>query len=220
MSLYEYANYNCHVCGTATQRSQMPKGWRWRKGSLGTPCLMCNICSENNQKGDYLPKHATAHKSFVCCACNARTDAEGFVAKKWITFEGVYFCYNCASRRVFQSHEPKEKEPETIPNLSGIPYSFLKAIGVVISEGERKYGSSQHFTTKLNDVEFWSKRLNHALRHLHIHAATKSGAEILDEPDANEDHLAKVAWYCMAAIWRREALRSTGNAGKVGTDDR
>lgn len=81
---------------------------------------------------------------------------------------------------------------ETVsPGIDQIPFEGLEAVGEIFKEGEEKYGRDNW---KIPDSygSYDSERLRHALRHLYLYA----------NGDRSEDHLAKVAWFCLTQIYR------------------
>lgn len=88
----------------------------------------------------------------------------------------------------------KQPKTETIsPGIDQIPFKGIEAIGRIFAEGEQKYGRDNWKSTP-DDAEYDAERCRHALRHLYLYA----------NGDRSEDHIAKVAWYCVTTIWRRE----------------
>lgn len=78
---------------------------------------------------------------------------------------------------------------ETVASgVSQIPYSGLEAIGSVFVEG-LKYGKD-NWKKGVNDKGYQEQRCEHAIRHLQLWA----------NGDRQENHLAKVAWFCVAQI--------------------
>lgn len=74
-----------------------------------------------------------------------------------------------------------------------IPLHSLREISKIIKEGDAKYGKNNALTG-VGDKEFQEERLEHAIDHLLRYA----------QGDTEENHLAKVAWYC---IYQLEWLR-------------
>lgn len=84
--------------------------------------------------------------------------------------------------------------------VSQIPYEALEAIGKIFKEGELKYGKD-NWKKGIGDLEYQEQRLEHAIRHLILYA--NGEREFCNEPYRLEDHLAKVAWFCVTQIWLR-----------------
>lgn len=74
-----------------------------------------------------------------------------------------------------------------------IPLHSLREIGKIIKEGDAKYGRDNALKG-VGNKEFQEERLEHAIDHLLRYA----------QGDTEENHLAKVAWYC---IYQLEWLR-------------
>lgn len=74
-----------------------------------------------------------------------------------------------------------------------IPLHSLREISKIIKEGDIKYGRDNALKG-VGDKEFQEERLEHAIDHLLRYA----------QGDTEENHLAKVAWYC---IYQLEWLR-------------
>jgi len=88
-------------------------------------------------------------------------------------------------------------------NCQQIPYIGLEEVGKIFKEGEIKYGRGNW---KSNPTpEFRAERLEHAIRHLMLWA----------NGDREENHLAKVAWFCLTEIYhistRGDVLRDAKN---------
>lgn len=73
--------------------------------------------------------------------------------------------------------------------LDQIPYLGLEAVSRVFAEGQKKYGRD-NWKKGVNDPFYQTERLNHAIRHLMLWA----------NGDRSEEHLAKVAWFCLTQI--------------------
>lgn len=69
-----------------------------------------------------------------------------------------------------------------------IPYYSIIRIGGIFIEGLR-YGKN-NWKKGVNDKEYQEERLEHAMRHLFL----------WKEGDKEEDHLAKVAWFCVTQM--------------------
>lgn len=92
----------------------------------------------------------------------------------------------------YPREEPKAPKTDKLsPGIEQIPFCALERIGAIFAEGEPKYGRD-NWKKDPGNVEYNRERLRHALRHLHLYA----------EGDTSEDHLAKVAWFCVTTIWR------------------
>lgn len=74
--------------------------------------------------------------------------------------------------------------------LNQIPYEGLEAVGRIFSEGAKKY-SRDNWKKGVGDKGYQEERCSHAIRHLMLWA----------NGDRSENHLAKVAWFCLTQIW-------------------
>jgi len=92
------------------------------------------------------------------------------------------------------------------PDLAGIPYTALVALGKVIAEGAARYGDL-NWLKGLNDPGFRRERRKHALLHF---AAWNHLQEFgtLPPEATNEDHLAKVFWFCMIELHFQELQKA------------
>lgn len=72
--------------------------------------------------------------------------------------------------------------------LTMIPYHSIIRIGKIFVEGLR-YGRD-NWKKGVGDKEYQEERLEHALRHIML----------WKEGDRSEDHLAKVAWFCVTQL--------------------
>lgn len=82
---------------------------------------------------------------------------------------------------------PKTEKLGTSP--SQIPVEAIEAIGRIFEEGRVKYGRD-NWKKGLNNPTYQEERLNHAIVHLFKYA----------NGDTSEDHLAKVAWFCVTQL--------------------
>lgn len=75
-----------------------------------------------------------------------------------------------------------------------IPFEGLEAVGRIFAEGMKKYGKDNW----KNDpsAEYRIERCRHAIRHLMLFA----------NGDRGEEHLAKVAWFCLTEIYLSKKL--------------
>lgn len=85
----------------------------------------------------------------------------------------------------------KPKSEKLCPGVEQIPFESLERLGAIFAEGEKKYGLD-NWKTSPEDKEYNTERTRHAIRHLMLYA----------NGDRQEDHLAKVMWYCVTTIWR------------------
>lgn len=69
-----------------------------------------------------------------------------------------------------------------------IPFQSIYRIGAIFVEGLR-YGKD-NWKKGVNDKEYQEERLEHALNHLFLYK----------EGNTSEDHLAKVAWFCITQM--------------------
>lgn len=98
------------------------------------------------------------------------------------------------------SSEPfKAKTDKVSTGLALIPWYSILAIGKIFVEGLR-YGKD-NWKKGVNDKDYQEERLEHALTHI---ALWKEG-------DRSEEHLAKVAWFCITQLEleRLERVEST-----------
>lgn len=70
-----------------------------------------------------------------------------------------------------------------------IPVASLQAIGSIFEEGAAKYGRN-NWLKGAGDREYQEERLEHAITHLMLYA----------NGDRSENHLAKVAWFCVTQL--------------------
>lgn len=82
----------------------------------------------------------------------------------------------------------KAKSDKVGTGLVMIPFYSILRIGAIFIEGLR-YGRD-NWKKGVNDKEFQEERLEHALLHLIKYK----------EGDTTEDHLAKVAWFCVTQM--------------------
>ena len=83
---------------------------------------------------------------------------------------------------------------ETVsPGIDQIPFEGLEEIGLIFAEGEEKYGRD-NWKRDPSNRDYNDERGRHALRHLYLYL----------NGDRSENHLAKVAWYCVTTIWRNK----------------
>lgn len=83
--------------------------------------------------------------------------------------------------------EGQGKRDTKRPRHDLIPIEFLDELASIFEEGLEKYGDSW----KKGGDEFLRDCLNHASNHLHLYC----------NGDRTENHLAKVAWNCLAVKW-------------------
>lgn len=113
--------------------------------------------------------------------------------------EGEFLvCYNKDCQHSKLIRPPKVKTNIAKTEVLGtathrIPLHSLREIGKIIKEGDAKYGRDNALKG-VGDKEFQEERLEHAIDHLLRYA----------QGDTEENHLAKVAWYC---IYQLEWLR-------------
>jgi len=74
--------------------------------------------------------------------------------------------------------------------LRCLPYEGLVEIGKIFEEGRKKYGLD-NWKKGINDTAYQEERLEHALRHLMLWS----------NGDRAENHLAKVAWFCLTQLY-------------------
>jgi hypothetical protein len=79
-----------------------------------------------------------------------------------------------------------------------IPFYSIYRIGAIFIEGLR-YGRD-NWRKGVGDKDYQEERLEHAINHLFLYK----------EGDTSEDHLAKVAWFCVTQmeLLRQESLHS------------
>jgi hypothetical protein len=87
------------------------------------------------------------------------------------------------------THGPQTES--TSPGIDQIPFVAIESIGRIFAEGEQKYGRDNWKRDPSNE-SYNAERGRHALRHLYLYL----------NGDRSEDHLAKVAWYCVTTLWR------------------
>jgi hypothetical protein len=111
------------------------------------------------------------------------------------------------SREIDEHNESLDKAPTTRPaqaesitapekaksdklglGLVMIPFYSIYRIGKIFIEGLR-YGRD-NWKKGMNDKEWQEERLEHAINHLFLYK----------EGDQSEDHLAKVAWFCLVQM--------------------
>jgi hypothetical protein len=85
----------------------------------------------------------------------------------------------------------KAKRKETRLRYDLIPKEFIDNIALIFEEGQKKYGEDNW---KSGDRQFFRDCLNHAQDHLLR----------FNNGDRSENHLAKVAWNCLAYLWWME----------------
>lgn len=83
----------------------------------------------------------------------------------------------------------KAKSDPTNNGIEQIPLSGLIAIGSIFEEGRLKYGKD-NWKNGVNDKGYQTSRLVHAITHLMLYA----------NGDRSENHLAKVAWFCVTQL--------------------
>lgn len=83
------------------------------------------------------------------------------------------------------------------PGVDQVPFEGIEAIGAIFAEGEIKYGRGNWKKQPDND-EYNRERCRHAIRHLMLWA----------NGDRSENHIAKVAWFCVTTIWREKNASS------------
>lgn len=85
----------------------------------------------------------------------------------------------------------KPKSEKLCPGVEQIPFEALERLGAIFEEGRVKDGLD-NWKSSPGDQEYNIERTRHAIRHLMLYA----------NGDRQEDHLAKVMWYCVTTIWR------------------
>ena len=78
------------------------------------------------------------------------------------------------------------------PGIDQIPIEGIRAIGRIFAEGEAKYGRDNWKNSPEGADNYERERLRHAIDHLYRWA----------HGDREEEHLPKVAWFCVTQIWR------------------
>jgi hypothetical protein len=89
-----------------------------------------------------------------------------------------------------QTDKAVAEREHTAPSVEQIPYEGIEAIGEIFLEGESKYGID-NWKKAVGDEYYRRIRTRHAIRHLMLWA----------NGDRSENHLAKVAWFCVTQIW-------------------
>lgn len=118
-------------------------------------------------------------------------NSKGATAEKAIAeWMGIEILFEEDPPGVVFLDKTKAKSETIGSELRQIPYEGLEAIGRIFSEGAQKYGVD-NWKKGIGDAEYQGERLNHAIRHLLLWA----------NQDRAEDHLAKVAWFCVTQIW-------------------
>lgn len=89
-----------------------------------------------------------------------------------------------------------------------IPFEGLEAVGRIFAEGMKKYGKDNW----KNDpsAEYRIERCRHAIRHLMLFA----------NGDRGEEHLAKVAWFCLTEIYLSKKLGDVVNTTSINEEVR
>lgn len=102
------------------------------------------------------------------------------------TFEACSQCNYCK-----QVGPPMQKAKTEVLGtaIRQIPVHSLQEIGRIFEEGAAKYGRD-NWKKGVNDKEYQEERLEHAITHLLRYA----------NGDTSENHLAKVAWYCVTQL--------------------
>jgi hypothetical protein len=138
-------------------------------------------------------------KPKLCPVCNE-------YLQEMIKNEGLFLeCQrkNCSySRRIggtaaatINSPPGKEADPVKAKTevlgtaIRQIPVASLQAIGSIFEEGAAKYGRN-NWLKGVGDREYQEERLEHAIIHLMLYA----------NGDRSENHLAKVAWFCITQL--------------------
>ena len=107
------------------------------------------------------------------------------------------FNHNDATRiprtRVTKKNPKSEK---VSPGIDQIPFEGIEAIGSIFAEGELKYGRDNWKILGDDPSGYEQERSRHALRHLFLWVGG----------DRSENHLAKVAWFCVTQLWREKNL--------------
>jgi len=85
---------------------------------------------------------------------------------------------------------PKAKTDKICGGVDEIPFEGIEQIGSIFVEGQSKYGRD-NWKGGVHDIEYQRERTRHAIRHLQLWA----------NGDRSENHLAKVAWFCVTQIW-------------------
>ena len=127
--------------------------------------------------------------------------------------EGTYLrCSKCKYSRRVPNGEPNQPPPgkEADPvkaktemlgtAIRQIPVASLQAIGYIFEEGAAKYGRND-WLKGTGDKEYQDERLEHSITHLMKYA----------NGDRSENHLAKVAWFCVTQL---EHTRLENNDGR------
>jgi hypothetical protein len=96
--------------------------------------------------------------------------------------------FNIASPFPLPPPEKKAASDKVGTGLTMIPFYSILHIGAIFVEGLR-YGRD-NWKKGVNDKEYQEERLEHAILHL---IKWKEG-------DRTEDHLAKVAWFCVTQL--------------------
>lgn len=103
--------------------------------------------------------------------------------------ESVTCCPVCSTP--FNQADGSPTTETLSPGIDQIPFEGLEAIGAIFAEGETKYGRD-NWKQQPSNKAYNQERTRHAIRHLMLWA----------NGDRSENHLAKVAWFCVTTIWR------------------
>lgn len=99
------------------------------------------------------------------------------------------------------------KTEKVSPGIDQIPFEGIEEIGKCFAEGEKKYGRD-NWKNQNNAEVYDQERSRHALRHLYLWI----------NGDRSENHLAKVAWFCVTQIWREKNRPKPNPNVMIGSD--
>lgn len=131
-----------------------------------------------------------------CPACNSTLYLDTYPEGKFLRCSGPKCKYNKLISITNPPPPPgKEADPVKAKTevlgtaIRQIPVASLQAIGSIFEEGAAKYGRN-NWLKGTGDREYQEERLEHAITHLMLYA----------NGDRSENHLAKVAWFCVTQL--------------------
>lgn len=168
-----------------------------------------------NEKQEYLCSYCGAliqYKNPItgeCTGCKRTYNSEEVIMRELPVSDEIAHMLECeCEQSVTPFPEPmsvplvqpnKAKSDKVGTGLVLIPWYSILAIGKIFIEGLR-YGKD-NWKKGVNDKDYQEERLEHAMLHL---LKWKEG-------DRTEEHLAKVAWFCVTQL----ELERLENAGKT-----